>query len=95
MKIESLPAGLSLAGDVYIHSVETLVDALEEALDAGNPELQIDMSRVESIDTAVLQLFVSCRKAAEEMHTKLQLIEVSEPVKRVLKLSGLDAVFGW
>ena len=94
MKVNAGPTGLALSGDVYVHDIEILADALKDQLDSGKSDIQIDMSRVESIDTAALQLFVSSWKYAADNQKSLQLSPVSDLVRNTLKLTGLDALFG-
>ena len=56
--------GLTVKGNCLIQELEPLVKSLGELVESDRNSIQIDLSNVESIDTAGIQLLVSCRNSA-------------------------------
>ena len=53
--------GLTVKGNCLIQELEPLVKSLGELVESDRNSIQIDLSNVESIDTAGIQLLASCR----------------------------------
>ena len=61
-------------------------------VDAG-PELTVDLSRVSFIDSTGLGMLVGVLKEAREMDGDLRLVNAGREVRRVLQVTGLEALF--
>ena len=80
---------LSIAGALEIGAAEELRNALRDFLDRTlNPTL--DLSQLESVDAATLQVFCSARKTAERSGKQLVLAAVSPAVRRKTEALGLS-----
>ncbi len=71
--------GDPLAGDWTIYRAAELHAVLRERFDAGCE--RIDLSGVESIDSAGLQLMIAARRSAERAGRTLAFVGAGEPVR--------------
>ncbi|MGK5091986.1 STAS domain-containing protein [Deltaproteobacteria bacterium TL4] len=92
MEIQVLETGLSLSGEAYIYNIEPLKQAFEDLFRSELAHIQVDMSQVIAIDTAVLQLLVSVYKSIGNYQKTITFSPVSDTVQRILQLTGLDMV---
>jgi anti-anti-sigma factor len=74
-------------GDVDMSSVPLLADALEAA--PAGLRLVLDLSEVGYLDSSGLR----CLVAARAVHDELTLLAPSQPVRRVLEVTGLLGEF--
>ncbi len=63
-------------------------------LDAGGDTIVLDLSRVSFLDSVGLGAMVGLSKVARGRGGRLRLTGASEPVRKLLRLTALDAVFG-
>lgn len=77
---------IALIGSLTIASAEQTRMALIAAID-GHRECDIDVSAVDAIDTAGLQLLLMVRRAAE----KVRFMQPSEVIRQMLSLANLGA----
>ena len=56
--------GLTVKGNCLIQELEPLVKSMGELVESDRNAIKIDLAQVESIDTACIQLLVSCRNSA-------------------------------
>jgi len=68
--------------------IQVIKESKEKILEftASNPNVPFDLSAVEEIDTAGIQLLLSLRKDTQEHGQVLVLKNPSDPMKEVLKL---------
>ena len=85
--------GLTVKGNCLIQELEPLVKSLGELVESDRNSIQLDLAQVESIDTAGIQLLVSCRNSALASGKSFIIVSVSETVKEALKISGLQQIF--
>ena len=85
--------GLTVKGNCLIHELEPLVKSLGELVESDRNAIQLDLSNVESIDTAGIQLLVSCRNSALARGKTFIIESMSETVREALKISGLQQIF--
>ena len=85
--------GLTVKGNCLIQELEPLVKSMGELVESDRNAIQLDLSQVESIDTAGIQLLVSCRNSALASGKSFIIVSVSETVKEALKISGLQQIF--
>jgi anti-sigma B factor antagonist len=60
---------------------------------AGSPELWVDLGRVNFIDSAGLGMLVGVLKEARELGGDVRLVNATRPVRRILQVTGLEALF--
>ena len=63
-----------------------------ETIDSERSSFQIDLSEVEAIDTAGVQLLAVCRKNALEKGKTFHISSTSESVSDALKITGLESM---
>ena len=85
--------GLTVKGNCLIQELEPLVKSLGELVESDRNAIQLDLSQVESIDTACIQLLVSCRNGALARGKTFVIVSMSENVREALKISGLQQIF--
>ncbi|GIT70872.1 MAG: hypothetical protein Ct9H300mP28_06860 [Pseudomonadota bacterium] len=62
-------------------------------MESDRNSIQIDLSNVESIDTAGIQLLASCRNSALAGGKNFQIALMSDPVREALQITGLQQIF--
>jgi anti-anti-sigma factor len=78
-----------LDGVLDVRHIATLHSLLLQWADRIG-DYQVDISRVERIDSAALQLLLSFGQFLQGRGGQLKLVSVPEPVKQALTLAGLD-----
>ena len=85
--------GLTVKGNCLIQELEPLVKSLGEMLESDRNSIQIDLSNVESIDTAGIQLLAACRYSALARGKSFSIALMSDPVREALQITGLQQIF--
>ena len=85
--------GLTVKGNCLIQELEPLVKSLGELVESDRNSIQIDLSNVESIDTAGIQLLASCRNSALARGKSFRIALMSDPVREALQITGLHQIF--
>jgi len=62
-------------------------------VESDRNSIQLDLSNVESIDTAGIQLLASCRNSALARGKTFSIALMSEPVREALQITGLQQIF--
>ncbi|WP_229068473.1 STAS domain-containing protein [Actinoplanes sp. DH11] len=85
----------ALAGDLDLADADEVRDNLAAAAQASPCQfLQVDVSRVDLIDSYALGALISARNTAAAAGVTLTLINPSPPVAKAIKVTGLSAAFG-
>jgi anti-sigma B factor antagonist len=91
---EGAKAVVSLEGELDLYGSPKLVAAVADAL-AGKPEaVEIDAEGLTFADSAGLRAFLIARKDADAAGATFSLTRVSEPLDRVLEMTGLREALG-
>jgi anti-anti-sigma factor len=77
-----------LEGELSIYSIAELKTTLSEVL-AEDARVALDLSGVEDIDTAGIQLLLALKRAAEHRHKHLAFLHQSGPVLQLIDLYNL------
>ena len=85
--------GLTVKGNCLIQELEPLVKALGELVESDRNSIQLDLSNVDSIDTAGIQLLASCRNSALSRGKTFRIDLMSDPVRKALQITGLQQIF--
>lgn len=64
-----------------------------QALYTHGPLLWVDLSRVSFIDSTGLGMLVGVLKEAREMNGDVRLVNAGREVRRILQITGLEALF--
>jgi anti-anti-sigma factor len=93
LMLEQQQSELLLSGELSIYDVKALKDALSQAL-AASPLVEVDLSGVDDLDSAVLQTLVAAKLQADRDGRTLRLTGHGEVGRHTLELTGLSAFFG-
>ena len=86
-------ATLCLAGEIDMSTAQDLREAALNALNQYGPNLHLDLSRVEFMDSTGLEVLISTRRWAMREGGQVQLVDPGHAVRRVLEVSGVDRIF--
>ena len=86
-------AVLRLSGELDLHSAEAFGEAARLVHAQGIPNLILDLSALEFIDSSGLNQFVVCLKRQREMGGDVVLRAPSDQTRRVLDIVGLSEIF--
>lgn len=84
---------LTIENDLTIFTATDKKDALLAFLKTGS-ELEVDLSQVEEIDTAGLQLLILIKREAAKTGKSLTFVLHSKPVLEIIELANLTSTFG-
>ena len=85
--------GLTVKGNCLIQELDPLVKSLSEMVESDRNSIQLDLSNVETIDTAGIQLLASCRNTALARGKTFSISSMSDSVRDALQLTGLQEIF--
>ena len=85
--------GLTVKGNCLIQELDPLVKSLGELVESDRNSIQLDLSNVETIDTAGIQLLASCRNTALARGKTFSISSMSDSVRDALRLTGLQEIF--
>ncbi|WMW80372.1 STAS domain-containing protein [Undibacterium cyanobacteriorum] len=83
----------SIAGELTIYTAATEKQNLQEALDLCD-DLEINLSQVNEMDSAGLQVLIVLKQEAAKRNKKLRYSMHSKAVLDILELSNMTASFG-
>jgi anti-sigma B factor antagonist len=86
-------ARMALYGEFDIASADEAGSAFEELLGRDLDAVVVDLSGLDFIDSSGVQFLVNARDAALARGLKLSLVHGGDPVRRVLTVSGVTALF--
>jgi anti-sigma B factor antagonist len=84
---------LCLAGEIDMSNAQDLREAALNALNQYGPNLHLDLSRVEFMDSTGLEVLISTRRWAKQEGGQVHLVDPGHAVLRVLEVSGVDRLF--
>lgn len=92
VEVPDWPGALIVArGELDVQSVDELRARLNEALDAGNARIVVDLAEVSFIDSLSLSALVGARRRIGE-GGRLAIVAVHEYVRLILQATGLEQV---
>ena len=86
-------ARMALYGEFDIASADGAVRALHELLGRGLDAVVVDLSGLDFMDSTGVKFLVDGRDNAHALGVKLSLVHGGDPVRRVLRVSGVTALF--
>lgn len=90
LSVEELDSStLALKGEIDAHTAPDLA-ARYVTLPPGDGDFTIDMSAVEFMDSSGLRVIIELHQRAEQESRRLVLHAPSQPVARLIELSGLS-----
>lgn len=86
-------ATVVVAGEIDLATAPQFGEALEQAGGTGAATVRVDMAGVTFLDSSGISVLVQSQQRLADAGRKLVLHEVTEQVRRVLDISGLEAFF--
>lgn len=90
LTISSTESGLAASGEIDAHTAP----ALAAAIDAAGPDVELDLAGVEFVDSSGLRVLIDAHQRLADAGGGLRLVSLSEPVRRLLEISGVSAYLG-
>ena len=81
---------LKVSGEIDLSNADAFAEALE--LSGGNGGVTIDASDLQYLDSAGLRVLAAKARQLQEQGGKLIIESPTDPVYRVLEISGLDRI---
>ena len=93
MEIKLEGTGLCVTGSCLIKDLDPLLKSLKDMINSDRNSIHLDLKEVDAIDTAGIQLIVSCRQSALELGKSFKIISESDIVTDTIQLVGLEHIF--
>ena len=87
-------AVIQLAGELDLHSAGEFGTAIDEVLAESPAAIDIDAQGLSFADSAGLRALLLARNDASERGITLRVTRVSEPLGRLLEMTGLREILG-
>ena len=93
MQIFKDKGAVVLKGKFVVSEIDTIHTQIETLLDELSPDLVLNLSEVDEIDTSGMQLLIALKKSIEEKERgSLQIKSASASVREAMSLSGFDTI---
>ncbi len=86
-------ATLRVSGEIDLTSAPKLDDEIQSLIEQSVRTLTLDLSSVAFMDSTGLRVLLKASKLLESSGGKVVLLKPSEPVRRLLEVSGLEGHF--
>ena len=93
MEIELESTGIKVKGNCIIQELLPLQKTMLELIESDRSSIELDLSGIEAIDTAGVQLLAVCRNNALEKGKTFRISAESEAVREALRITGLESLF--
>ena len=85
---------VTISGEIDLYTAPRLHGELVALIADGKPaRVVVDMSGVEFCDSTGMNVLLSCLRQARERGGELELAAPRPAIKKILQVTGLDAVF--
>ena len=84
----------TLTADAGIRDISELWVGVRAALDAANPQLELDAEAVTRPDTALAQLLAVVVVRARDEGKSVRIVRASQRLRELISLLALDVVLG-
>jgi anti-sigma B factor antagonist len=84
---------LDVAGELDLYTASNLKERLRALSEGGKHRVVVNLDRVNFIDSTALGVLIGARKRAREHDGEVVLTAPTEPVRKVLSITGLERVF--
>jgi anti-sigma B factor antagonist len=85
---------VAVGGELDVYSAPRLREALIDLIGAGHRRLILDMDGVTFIDSTGLGVLIGGLKRLRGAGGELRVVATVEPVVRIMRITGLNRVFG-
>jgi anti-sigma B factor antagonist len=83
---------VTVKGHLDLHTAHHLADALQPLLGDDRYTVLVDLSGVTFLDSTGLTCLITAYRTARSTGARLALIAPSQPVRKMLQLTGVDQV---
>ena len=84
---------LSVSGELDAYTAPGLEDQIARLVGEGNNDIVLDLSQTEFLDSSGLRAILTAQRKLSEQQGNLTLRAPSEPVTRLLEITGLSDTF--
>lgn len=91
--ISNIPV-IKVAGEIDIYTATKFKSELNGSVDSGARDLIVDLSDVNYIDSGGFGALLGAVKRVKPEGGTVNLVGCSETIRRMLRITNLDAVFG-
>lgn len=84
---------VDVRGEVDLYTAPRLKTLLTDVIADGRSNIAVDFAGVEFMDSTGLGVLISGLKRCREAGGSLALVAPTEPVRKILTITGLDKVF--
>ena len=82
-----------IEGDIDHHTAKNIREYIDNNVESSNPNLlKIDFSKVQFMDSSGIGLIMGRYRLMQLLKGKLEVINVPENIKKLIKLSGLTSL---
>jgi anti-sigma B factor antagonist len=82
-----------VAGELDLYTAGKLKERLRGLHDQGRHRIVVNLEQVQFMDSTALGVLIGARKRARQQEGEVALAAPTEPVRKVLSITGLDRVF--
>ena len=75
-----------LDGEIDMEVADKARNTILPLIEAGN-EVQLNLSKVEYMDSSGISVLIESKKLSEQKNTKFELTNISKPVEKVLAMA--------
>ena len=75
-----------LDGEIDMEVADKARNTILPLIEAGH-EVQLNLSKVEYMDSSGISVLIESKKLSEQKNTKFELIEISKPVEKVIAMA--------
>ena len=93
MKHEIITGKLILHGSLSLEEIQDLKEVMESNISGNSENMVIDLTNIESIDTSVVQFFVSFKIDFEKKDKNVHFINFSDSLRKDIELLSLEGFF--
>ena len=84
---------IKLSGDIDHHSAKSVRDSVDDLIRRNNPpELELDLSAVDFMDSSGLGLVLGRYKKQTDMGGKMKIVNPTRRVMQILQLAGVEKI---
>lgn len=80
-------SSITASGEIDAHTAPSL----SSAIDAAGNDVSLDLAGVEFVDSSGLRVLIDAHQRLADAGGSLTIVSPSEPVRRLLEISGVDS----
>ena len=85
---------LNVSGEIDVYTAPQFKEAVNSIIDSGQKHLVVDMNQVTYMDSSGFAALLSATKRLRPQGGTVNLVNVSNAIDRILRITRLDTIFG-